>query len=341
MDAAKGNPLLGSALGFPTVSAGASCRAFVPSLARAFIRAAVVLVASLAVGPAPPSEARFADAHGLVGACVVLAHGRVITVVGGGRRAYAPCAVVVSLPGRPRLCAPLGVVIGIVIGAVVGVLVTGGIVIILGIIHRQCERRLVNSRASGHFRCVRRPPPRALMGIVIGFVSVGKRHPPLWRRRQRNRCRFFVARALGRHCHAHEHRGEGRCLVVAPGGTVSVPDPWGLRFPPPAWAVRLVFVAVPSPVGPNNSVDAWGPGKNRQRFRPVLSPGFFRRSVRQHLASKQLRQHLRAPHPPPPAWALRWVFMVVAAPWAGLSRPLSSSLSDSSPPRALVASSTP
>jgi hypothetical protein len=29
-------------------------------------------VASLAVGPAPPSEARFADAHGLVGACVVM-----------------------------------------------------------------------------------------------------------------------------------------------------------------------------------------------------------------------------------------------------------------------------
>ena len=77
MDAAKGNPLLGSALEFPPVSAGASCRAFVPSLARAFIRAAVVLVASLAVGPAPPSEARFADAHGLVGACVVLARGRV------------------------------------------------------------------------------------------------------------------------------------------------------------------------------------------------------------------------------------------------------------------------
>ena len=45
--------------------------------------------------------------------------------------------------------------------------------------------------------------------------------------------------------------------------------------------------------------------------------------------------------PPPPAWALRWVLMVVAAPWAGLSRPLSSSLSDSSPPRTLVASSTP
>ena len=77
MDAAKGNPLLGSALGFPTVSAGASCRAFVPSLARAFIRAAVVLVASLAVGPAPPSEARFAGAHGLVGACIVLVRGRV------------------------------------------------------------------------------------------------------------------------------------------------------------------------------------------------------------------------------------------------------------------------
>jgi hypothetical protein len=77
MDAAKGNPLLGGALGFPPVSAGSSCRAFVRSLARAFIGAAVVLAASLAVGPAPPSEARFTDAHGLVGACVVLAPGRV------------------------------------------------------------------------------------------------------------------------------------------------------------------------------------------------------------------------------------------------------------------------
>ena len=63
MDAAKGNPLLGGALGFPPVSAGSSCRAFVRSLARAFIRAASVLVASLAVGPAPPSETRFAAAH--------------------------------------------------------------------------------------------------------------------------------------------------------------------------------------------------------------------------------------------------------------------------------------
>ena len=52
-------------------------------------------------------------------------------------------------------------------------------VIILGIIHRRCERRLVNSRASGRLRHARRPPPRALMGVVIGFVVVGKRrHPP-------------------------------------------------------------------------------------------------------------------------------------------------------------------
>ncbi len=77
MDAAKGNPLLGSTLEIPPVSAGSSCRVFVRSLVRALIRAAVVLVASLAVGPAPPSEARFASAHGLVGACIVLAHGRV------------------------------------------------------------------------------------------------------------------------------------------------------------------------------------------------------------------------------------------------------------------------
>jgi hypothetical protein len=40
MDAEKGNPLLGGgALGFPPVSAGSSCRAFVRSLTRAFIRA--------------------------------------------------------------------------------------------------------------------------------------------------------------------------------------------------------------------------------------------------------------------------------------------------------------
>lgn len=40
--------------------------------------------------------------------------------------AAASCAVLVSLPGRPRLCAPVGVVIGIVVGAVVGVLIAGG-----------------------------------------------------------------------------------------------------------------------------------------------------------------------------------------------------------------------
>jgi ABC-type uncharacterized transport system permease subunit len=61
--------------------------------------------------------------------------------VGGGRRAYAPCAVLVSLPGRPWLCAPLGVVVGIVVGAVVGVLIAGGDVIVLGII-------LVNANAA-------------------------------------------------------------------------------------------------------------------------------------------------------------------------------------------------
>ena len=80
MDAAKGNLLLGGALGFPPVSAGSSCQAFVRSLARAFIGVAVVLVASLAVGPTPPLEARFANANGLVGACVVLARGRVTVV---------------------------------------------------------------------------------------------------------------------------------------------------------------------------------------------------------------------------------------------------------------------
>jgi hypothetical protein len=61
------------------------------------------------------------------------------------------------------------------------------------------------------------------MGVVVGFVIAGKRHHR--RRCRRNRCRFFVARASGRHRHAHEHRSEGRCLVVAPGGTVPVPDP--------------------------------------------------------------------------------------------------------------------
>jgi len=47
-----------------------------------------------------------------------------LTVV-SGRRAYAPCAVVISLPGHPRFCAPLGVVIAIIVGTVVGVLAAG------------------------------------------------------------------------------------------------------------------------------------------------------------------------------------------------------------------------
>ena len=51
----------------------------------------------------------------------------VVAVVGGGRRAYAPCAVLVSLPGRPWLCAPLGVVVGIIVGTVVGILIAGGV----------------------------------------------------------------------------------------------------------------------------------------------------------------------------------------------------------------------
>ena len=56
MDAAEGNLLLGGAFGFTPVLAGSSCRAFVQSLARAFIGAAVVLVASLVVGPIPITE---------------------------------------------------------------------------------------------------------------------------------------------------------------------------------------------------------------------------------------------------------------------------------------------
>ena len=237
-------------MGFPPVSAGSSCRAFVRSLARAFIRAASVLVASLAVGPAPPSETRFAAAHGLVGASVVMlavmsqllrrcrgavaptiaavavtlpsrrrsiapswSHcrhalvgdrhasapravprclvglvgrpwlrdlvsgvvGVVVTVVGGGRRAYAPCAVLVSLPGRPQLCAPLDVVVGIVVGAIVGVLVTGGAT------SSSSASSIVDVNAasstpvaSGRLRRARRPPPSALMGVVVGFVVAGK-----------------------------------------------------------------------------------------------------------------------------------------------------------------------
>ncbi len=52
----------------------------------------------------------------------------------------------------------------------------GGNVIVLGVIHRQCERRLVNSRALGRLCHTRRPPPRALMGVVIGFVVTRKCH---------------------------------------------------------------------------------------------------------------------------------------------------------------------
>ena len=53
---------------------------------------------------------------------------------GGRSRAYAPCAVLVSLLGRPWLRTPLSVIVGIVVGASVGVLVAGGggDVIILG-----------------------------------------------------------------------------------------------------------------------------------------------------------------------------------------------------------------
>jgi hypothetical protein len=43
----------------------------------------------------------------------------------------------------------------------------GGDVIVLGIIHLRCERRLVNSRASGRLCRARRPPPLALMGAII------------------------------------------------------------------------------------------------------------------------------------------------------------------------------
>ena len=50
----------------------------------------------------------------------------VVNVVGGGCRVYAPWAVLVSLLGCPRLCAPLGVIVGIIDGVVVGVLIAGG-----------------------------------------------------------------------------------------------------------------------------------------------------------------------------------------------------------------------
>ena len=60
--------------------------------------------------------------RGLVGRVIEV----VVAVVGGGRRAYAPRVVLVSLLGRPWLRTPLGVVVGIVIGTGVGVLVAGG-----------------------------------------------------------------------------------------------------------------------------------------------------------------------------------------------------------------------
>jgi hypothetical protein len=234
MDAAKGNPLLGGALGFPPVSAGSSCRAFVRSLARAFIRAAVCSWPAWRL--APPRRRRRVSrtltallAHAL--SCSRSCHSCADAVVelsvqpsprchralAGDRHASAPRAVppLVGLVGRPWLCDLVGRVVGVVVAVVGGGRLRalrrtrqparpplalrpsrrrrrhrrwrrcrsprcgGGDVIVLGIIHCRCERRLVNSRASGRLRRARRPLPRALMGIVVGFVVVGKRrHPP-------------------------------------------------------------------------------------------------------------------------------------------------------------------
>jgi hypothetical protein len=232
MDAAKGNPLLGGALGFPPVSAGSSCRAFVRSLARAFIRAAIcswpawrlapprrwrrvsptlmvllahalscsrschscaAAVAELSLQPLPPSRSPCKHV------AVAPSRSRCHRYLAGNRHASAPRAVprLVGLSwGVVAACtrlAPYSSAFPAALGS--APLSTsssasslaplsesssqGGDVIVLGIIHRRCERRLVNSRASGHLRRARRPPPRALMGIVVGFVVVGKRcHPP-------------------------------------------------------------------------------------------------------------------------------------------------------------------
>ena len=298
-------------MGCPPVSAGSSCRAFVRSLARAFIRAAVCLWPPWRLAP-PRRRMRVSPTLTALLAHVMLAvvsqsrqHCSSAPTIATmpsrcccDRHASAPRTVqrLIGLVGRPWLCDLVRGVVGVVV-AVVGVVAArtrlapyssacpaalgsaplstsssasslaplsesssrgGGDVIVLGIIHCRCERRLVNSRASGRLRRARRPLPRALMGIVVGFVVVGGRpHPP---RRRLNATAAASTLPMR------------RATIITRASLWRRPlprrRPWGHRprtrqhlgAPPPssAWAVRWVFVVILPPVGSNKSVNAWG-----------------------------------------------------------------------------------
>ena len=80
----------------------------------------------------------------------------VVAVVGGGRRAYAPCAVLVSFPAALGFAPLLASLSASSLAPLSESSSRGeGDVIVLGIIHHQCKRRLVNSRASSRLRHAR------------------------------------------------------------------------------------------------------------------------------------------------------------------------------------------
>jgi len=116
----------------------------------------------------------------------------VVAVVGGGRRAYAPCAVLVSFPAALGFAPLLASSSESSLAPLSESSSRGeGDVIVLGIIHHQCKRRLVNSRA----------PSRLC--------------------RARTYERFVVLATSTRFC------GRGRCLVVGGGGARRVWAPRG------------------------------------------------------------------------------------------------------------------
>jgi len=110
--------------------------------------------------------------------------------------------------------------------------------------------------------------------------------------------------------------------VFPPLGTLNNSgNTWGLRFPPPAWAVRWASVVVLPLVGPNDSVTAWGPSKKLAALPPCPLPWVF-----SPVGAPNNSGNTWGLRVPPPAWAVRWVFVAVTAAWAASSWPLSTSL---------------
>ena len=89
-----------------------------------------------------------------------------------------------QLPGRPRLCAPLGVVVGIIVGAVVGVLIARG-----GGRHRPWHHPSSMQTPPRQLPCVKPPSSRADIRALCGACHIHAllRQRPLprcwWRRR--------------------------------------------------------------------------------------------------------------------------------------------------------------